>query len=203
MSGGIIHGDFSSLGKNEHEKSNQQQDVGRRKESGGAGDPFLLNDVRYGRLRNKGDREEHDHEDRLRQKSHHARSACSHRSIRISGINRGECGKEAAKRQEEASRQHVAHESECQRIIGQYRNQAGNEQGDHKDQVRSEAKDPCRFRRNDFVFVEELPEVPIRLKDVWSALALDILFEPAEHAGVQRRKADHEQKLNEVVHNGP
>jgi hypothetical protein len=51
--------------------------------------------------------------------------------------------------------------------------------------------------------VEELPQVAIRLKDIWSALALDVLFEPAEHAGVQRRKADYEQKLKEAVDNGP
>jgi hypothetical protein len=51
--------------------------------------------------------------------------------------------------------------------------------------------------------VEELPEIPVWLKNTRSTLALDVLFEPAEHAGVQRRKADYEQKLKQVVHNGP
>jgi hypothetical protein len=50
--------------------------------------------------------------------------------------------------------------------------------------------------------VEELPEVPVWLKDAWSTLALDIFFEPAERTSVQRAEADHEQELNEVVHNG-
>jgi hypothetical protein len=51
--------------------------------------------------------------------------------------------------------------------------------------------------------VEKLPEIPVWLKDAWSTLALDIFFEPAEHAGVQRAEADDEQELNEVVQNSP
>jgi hypothetical protein len=50
--------------------------------------------------------------------------------------------------------------------------------------------------------VEEFPEIPVWLKNAWSTPALDILFKPAENTGIQRAEADHEQELNEVVHNG-
>ena len=172
----------------------------RREKGGGAGDPFLLNDVRYGRLRHKRYREKHNHEHRLRQESDHARPACSHRSIRVAGIDCGESREESGQREEETSREHIPHESKRQWIIGEYRDQARNEQGDHKNQIGSEAENPRCLRRDDLVFVEQLPEIPVWLQDAGSALALDILFEPAEHTSVQRGEADHEQKLNDVVH---
>jgi len=50
--------------------------------------------------------------------------------------------------------------------------------------------------------MKKLPEVPVWLKDAWTAPALNVLLESTQHTRVQGRKSDHEQELNEVIGNG-
>jgi len=174
--------------------------MGRRKNAAGLATHSAARCREWG-LRYKRDREEHDHEDRLCQKSNHPRSACSHRSIGVPGIGRGEGGEEPASARKNPPASMSPHESERQRIIGSEPGSGSQRQG-ITNTGRSEAKDPCRLRRNDFVFVEELPQVAIRLKDIWSALALDVLLNrlsTPEYRGAKR----YEQKLKEAVDNGP
>ena len=150
-----------------------------------AGDPLLLHDVGDRRLGDEGHGKENDHEDRFGEEADHAGPAGSHRTVGVSGIDRRECGEEAREAEEEPARQHVAHEGERQRIVRQDRDQNRDEDRHHEHQIGRDAKDPGGLVRYDLVFVEELPDIPIRLKDAGAAFALHDLLEPGEHAGVQ------------------
>ena len=87
----------------------------------------------------------------------------------------------------------------AKRIIRQDRDQSRDEDRHHKNEIGRDSKDPGGLFRDDLIFVEELPDVPIRLKDAGPSLALHDFLEPGEHTGVQGCEDQYKQDLQRVV----
>jgi hypothetical protein len=175
--------------------------VGRREEVRDRRHPARLNDVGDGRAGDEGDRKEDNDEHGLSEEAYHARSACPHRTVGIGGIDGGECRKEPAKREHEASAQHVAHEREEKRVAREHRNQKRDEDRRGKGNVGGGAEDPATFVGDDLVLVQEFPDVTVGLQKPGPLLGLKDLLEAVDHHFDQGRNSQDKSRLEDVVHN--
>ncbi|MFZ0293261.1 MAG: hypothetical protein WAL52_06620 [Candidatus Sulfotelmatobacter sp.] len=110
--------------------------------------------------------------------------------------------KNPASPRKKTSRQHVSHKCEYQRVVGQHRNQNGDENRHHKHQTGSDAKDPCRLIRHDLVLVKQLPNIPVGLHNRRAALALYHFLQAGKDARIQRRECQYEEDLKQVISDG-
>ena len=189
MAGRIVHRNAPAFGQDQHEKRQHQQHVRRREKIRQRRHPLLLNDVGNRGAGDKRHGEKHNHEHRLGQKPDHARAARAHGAVGIGRVNRRQRGEEPAKRQHEATAQHVAHEREKERITRQHRNQQRDENRSDEHNVGREPENPRTVLRDDLVLMEQLPQIAIRLENARPALGLDHLLEPAQHPGTNGAKA--------------
>ena len=107
--------------------------------------------------------------------------------------------KKAAEREDEARAQHVAHEGEFQRVAGEDRDQQRDENRRRERDIGRRPEDPGGMVGNDLVLVQQLPQIAIGLEDTGAAPGLEDLLEPVGDAFGERRKADHNGDLEQVI----
>ena len=150
------------------------------------------------RLGEQRDADENEDQRRLRKDRDHDRPARPDAAIGAAGVETRQRDHEGSEGQDQPAAEDVAHVRQRQRVVGENRDQDRNGQRRGEGHDRGRPIEPGgRFRRDD-LFVEELPEVTIGLKNSRTLAALDPLLELQDHALEQRREHQGGQNLGDL-----
>ena len=186
------------LDQKQNEEGGDQEEMRRAPVDRRLGHEKMIHHEGQHRLGEKRDADEDEDQRRFRQYGDHDRPAGPDAAIGAAGVETRQRDHEGSEGQDQPAAEDVAHVGQRQGIVGENRDQDRNGQRRGEGDDRGRPIEPGgRFRRHD-LFVEELPEVTIGLKNSRTLAALDPLLELQDHALEQRREQQRGQNLGDL-----